>query len=176
MLAGLKTNTRDSFWVSNLRTLFQVFCKKGATKHSFSCFQYFLTEFTDCIDVDYILCGLRALSTHHSLILWNDLLCYHSLLDIDGEISSLSWNDIFNEFRTNLSVYVKGSMFIHVPATRDCVFTAYLVIQYISDTTETCFEDNMQELLSRNSGIRDWQSFIEVYHMGTNFVLSGELT
>lgn len=110
MKARLKVQKRDSWWPTNLRHLFKVFAKKGATKHSFACFQYFLSEFVDCIDVDYIICGLRALSAHHSLLLWNKKLCIHSILQRNGTNKPVTWAAMFNEFKINLHKYIRGGM------------------------------------------------------------------
>ena len=110
MLNGLKTQHIDSWWPTNLHSLFQVFMKKGATKHSFQVFQHFLNQFEDCIDQNYIIAGLRALACHHSLLLKNKLLWYHKICNRNHEFELLTWEKLFKEFRINLCTFVNGSM------------------------------------------------------------------
>lgn len=112
MLSGLKTTRVDSYWPSNLHSLWKVFCKKGATKHSFQVFQHFLHEFQDCIDQDYVVYGLRALACHHSLLLKHDTLWYHTICNANGEYERLTWDRLFLEFRINLRKFVTGSMWL----------------------------------------------------------------
>ena len=112
MLNGLKINKQESYWSSNLRGLFKVFLNKAtATKYCFQVFQFFFNEFIDCIDEPYIIAGLRALASHHALLLKNKKLWYHTIRTAENEDIKLTWKMLFDEFRRNLHIYIEGRMF-----------------------------------------------------------------
>ena len=128
MLNGLKHHEegRQSYWSHNVLKLFELFINKGSpTKYCFQVFQYFFNEFTASIDEPYIIAGLRALASHHTLLLANSKLWYHTIKGPGNKDIKLTWKMLFNEFRTNLQCYINGSMFIKCCC---CKFSKYICL------------------------------------------------
>lgn len=170
MLNGLKIYKQESYWSKNLPGLFKVFLNKAtATKYCFQVFQFFFNEFIDCIDEPYIISGLRALASHHALLLKNEKLWYHTIRTTENEDVKLTWEQLFDEFRHNLHTYIDGRMFSMMSTINRLVLLLwyeYIVVRAQANANKKEYDEELRSFLWRNSAFRDWQAFVEVYYMG----------